>query len=111
MSNGHISRTRKLWSVARSLGIRLKLNTVVCRTNIGDHAGMADLVTELGPERWKIFQVHTSYREREDCLLMTRQIWIGDAGSLYLSDIERKKMVEPPTLAGHHSAPLKAPLP
>ena len=109
VGNHHLDRTRKLWAMARSLGISLKvgvtpflpdmhcpchhdgpllalppllgplmtrsplppwspylpcirpsvlsqLNTVVCRTNLEDE-GMAALVLELRPERWKVFQV------------------------------------------------------
>ena len=33
----------------------MKLNTVVCRANL--HDDMSDLVLELRPERWKIFEV------------------------------------------------------
>ena len=36
-------------------GIRMKLNTVVCKSNIDDD--MSNLVLELKPERWKIFEV------------------------------------------------------
>lgn len=36
--------------------MRLKLNTVVTRANLQDD-GMASLVGELRPERWKVFQV------------------------------------------------------
>lgn len=39
----------------RQLGIKFKLNTVVCTHNWRED--MADIVQELGPFRWKVFQV------------------------------------------------------
>ena len=43
------------WNRCRSRGIRMKLNTVVCKANLDDD--MSELVLKLRPERWKIFEV------------------------------------------------------
>lgn len=39
----------------RKYNIKFKLNTVVCRLNFGED--MVDMVTQLAPFRWKVFQV------------------------------------------------------
>lgn len=47
---------RRAASLANEFGIRFKINTVV--TNLNKHeTGLASLVNETAPERWKIFQV------------------------------------------------------
>ena len=43
------------WKAAQDLGYKLKLNTVVTAHNAEDD--MTELVTELSPDRWKVFQV------------------------------------------------------
>ena len=43
------------WQRCQSHGIRMKLNTVVCKVNLEDN--MLELVHFLRPERWKCFQV------------------------------------------------------
>ena len=54
MSN-HLDLARDTWKMCQTRGIRMKLNTVVCSHNLDDD--MTQLVLELMPERWKIFQV------------------------------------------------------
>ncbi len=51
----HLDLAKDAWFRCRSRGIRMKLNTVVCKANLDDD--MSSLVLELRPERWKIFQV------------------------------------------------------
>lgn len=53
-ANRHLARVRHLWPLARELGFRLKLNTVVSALNA--HDDMTHVVGELRPERWKVFQ-------------------------------------------------------
>lgn len=48
-------RCKALWELAKPMGFKLKLNTVVCRHNIDDDMG--DLALELVPDRWKVFKV------------------------------------------------------
>jgi radical S-adenosyl methionine domain-containing protein 2 len=54
-SSHHLVEAKAAWDRCSSRGIRMKLNTVVCQANL--HDDMADLVLELRPERWKIFEV------------------------------------------------------
>jgi len=54
-SSHHLVEAKAAWNRCTSRGIRMKLNTVVCRANL--HDDMTDLVLELRPERWKIFEV------------------------------------------------------
>ena len=54
-TSNHLDLARKTWKMCQSRGIRMKLNTVVCSHNLDDD--MIQLVLELMPERWKIFQV------------------------------------------------------
>ena len=51
----HLELAKEVWNDCRSFGIKMKLNTVVCKVNLNDD--MSDLVLELKPERWKIFEV------------------------------------------------------
>lgn len=53
--SSHLSESIAVWDMCRDRGFRMKLNTVVCRTNLDDD--MRDLVLRLRPERWKVFQV------------------------------------------------------
>lgn len=53
--SNHLSLAKETWKRCQARGIRMKLNTVVCSHNLDDD--MTDLVLELMPERWKIFQV------------------------------------------------------
>ncbi|MDE0538433.1 MAG: viperin family antiviral radical SAM protein [Rhodospirillales bacterium] len=45
----------ELGAAAKRRGVRLKCNTVVSRLNVGED--MSDFVSELAPERWKLFQM------------------------------------------------------
>ena len=51
----HLVQAMEVWKRCQSYGIKMKLNTVVCTHNVSDD--MTDLVLELRPTRWKIFQV------------------------------------------------------
>ena len=51
----HLEAALSAWERCQKLGIRMKLNTVVCRANLDDN--MADLARRLNPDRWKVFQV------------------------------------------------------
>jgi radical S-adenosyl methionine domain-containing protein 2 len=51
----HVARVRALAARCHSLGVRLKLNTVVTALNCEEDMGA--LVYDLRPERWKVFQV------------------------------------------------------
>ena len=51
----HLELAKDAWNRCKSRGIRMKLNTVVCKPNLDDD--MTELVLDLKPERWKIFEV------------------------------------------------------
>lgn len=51
----HLEESIAAWNRCVAHGIRMKLNTVVCRQNMDDD--MTSLVNQLQPERWKVFQV------------------------------------------------------
>ena len=51
----HLELAKAVWASCKARGIRMKLNTVVCKSNLDDD--MSALVMELKPERWKIFEV------------------------------------------------------
>lgn len=51
----HLMQAMDVWKRCQAYGIKMKLNTVVCTHNVLDD--MSDLVLELQPTRWKIFQV------------------------------------------------------
>ena len=51
----HLEQAKQVWESCRNRGIRMKLNTVVCKENL--HDDMTGLVLELRPERWKVFEV------------------------------------------------------
>lgn len=51
----HLELSMNVWERCQSLGIRMKLNTVVCSVNKDDT--MLELVRRLRPDRWKIFEV------------------------------------------------------
>lgn len=52
---GHVSRVRYLVPVLKKWGVRVKVNTVVTKLNFIED--MSNLIGELEPERWKVFQV------------------------------------------------------
>jgi len=51
----HLELSSEVWERCQGLGIRMKLNTVVCKANLEDN--MTKLALRLKPERWKAFQV------------------------------------------------------
>lgn len=51
----HVTRSIELARLARSLGCRVKLNSVITSLNWDEDLGA--LVDAVGPERWKVFQV------------------------------------------------------
>lgn len=53
--SNHLKDTIEIWKRCQRFGINMKLNTVVSKVNMDDD--MNDLVLELNPQRWKIFQV------------------------------------------------------
>ena len=53
--SSHLADSLIVWNRCVRYGIRMKLNTVVNAMNLEDD--MSELVLELQPERWKIFQV------------------------------------------------------
>lgn len=70
----HVEQTLRLARQVHSLGIRLKVNTVV--TSLVLTEDMRPLIRELNPERWKIFQVLPIRGENEgvvDRLLVTAE--------------------------------------
>jgi radical S-adenosyl methionine domain-containing protein 2 len=50
----HVARAIELAGRCRALGVRVKLNTVVCALNWQEN--VSDLVRGVRPERWKVFQ-------------------------------------------------------
>ena len=53
--SNHLSHSLEVIEHAKSLGYGIKLNTVVTRENLNDD--MVDVVLQIAPTRWKIFQV------------------------------------------------------
>lgn len=50
----NVEQLKKVAAWCRRFGIKFKINTVVCSLNWGED--MADLITQLQPFRWKVFQ-------------------------------------------------------
>ena len=80
-SSHHLIEAKAAWERCATRGIRMKLNTVVCRSNL--HDDMSDLVLELRPERWKIFEVLPVKGQND-----------GDVEPLLLEDGEFQTWVE-----------------
>jgi radical S-adenosyl methionine domain-containing protein 2 len=86
----HLELAKQVWASCTQRGIRMKLNTVVCRANLEDD--MSALVMELKPERWKIFEVLPVEGQNDgdvdDMLLeenefnswVKRHKWVADEG-------------------------------
>tara|TARA_B100001250_G_scaffold411039_1_gene438751 strand:- start:620 stop:1600 length:981 start_codon:yes stop_codon:yes gene_type:complete len=53
--SSHLKRCLEISRLAKKIGYGLKLNTVVCSENISDD--MSELVSEMQPDRWKLFKV------------------------------------------------------
>ena len=54
-ASGHLQRALKIARIANDLGYGIKLNTVVTSPNYSDD--MTEIVKQINPTRWKIFQV------------------------------------------------------
>ncbi len=54
-SGNHIQKIKEIVKVIHTAGIKLKINTVVTSMNWEEE--MTDLIIELNPQRWKVFQV------------------------------------------------------
>jgi len=92
----HLELATDAWNRCRSRGIRMKLNTVVCKPNLDDD--MAELVLKLRPERWKIFEVLPVEGQNDgdvdDLLLdegefqtwVDRHAWIADEGIQFVPE-------------------------
>jgi len=62
----NLEHLKNMWKLAKTLGYGLKLNTVVSRPTL-DH-DMSQLVVELLPDRWKVFQVLPVRGENDDSI-------------------------------------------
>ena len=92
----HLELATDAWDRCRSRGIRMKLNTVVCKSNLNDD--MAELVLKLRPERWKIFEVlpvegqndgdvdHLLLDDGEFQTWVDRHAWIADKGIQFVPE-------------------------
>ena len=92
----HLELATDAWNRCRSRGIRMKLNTVVCKPNLSDD--MTELVLKLRPERWKIFEVLPVEGQNDgdvdDLLLdegefqtwVDRHAWIADEGIQFVPE-------------------------
>ena len=92
----HLELAIDAWNRCRSRGIRMKLNTVVCKPNLDDD--MTELVLKLRPERWKIFEVlpvegqndgdvdNLLLEEGEFQTWVNRHAWIADEGIQFVPE-------------------------
>ena len=92
----HLELAKQVWASCTQRGIRMKLNTVVCRANLEDD--MSALVMELRPERWKIFEVLPVEGQNDgdvdDMLLeenefnswVKRHKWVADEGIQFVPE-------------------------
>ena len=92
----HIEQAKDAWQRCRNRGIRMKLNTVVCKPNLDDD--MTALVLELRPERWKIFEVlpvegqndgdvdELLLDEGEFDIWVKRHAWVADEGIQFVPE-------------------------
>jgi radical S-adenosyl methionine domain-containing protein 2 len=92
----HLELATDAWNRCRSRGIRMKLNTVVCKPNLSDD--MTELVLKLRPERWKIFEVLPVEGQNDgdvdDLLLddgefqtwVDRHSWVADEGIQFVPE-------------------------
>ena len=92
----HLELAKQVWASCTQRGIRMKLNTVVCKANLEDD--MSDLVMELRPERWKIFEVLPVEGQNDgdvdDILLedgefnswVERHKWVADEGIQFVPE-------------------------
>lgn len=92
----HLELAKQVWASCTQRGIRMKLNTVVCKANLEDD--MSELVMELRPERWKIFEVLPVEGQNDgdvdDMLLeegefnswVERHKWVADEGIQFVPE-------------------------
>ena len=92
----HLELAKQVWASCTQRGIRMKLNTVVCKANLDDD--MSALVMELKPERWKIFEVLPVEGQNDgdvdDMLLeeeefnswVERHEWVADEGIQFVPE-------------------------
>ena len=92
----HLELAKQVWASCTQRGIRMKLNTVVCKANLDDD--MSALVMELKPERWKIFEVLPVEGQNDgdvdDMLLeedefnswVERHKWVADEGIQFVPE-------------------------
>lgn len=92
----HLELAKTVWASCKARGIRMKLNTVVCKANLEDD--MSALVMELKPERWKIFEVLPVEGQNDgdvdDMLLaegefsswVERHRWVGNEGIQFVPE-------------------------
>ena len=92
----HLELAKQVWASCTQRGIRMKLNTVVCKANLEDD--MSALVMELKPERWKIFEVLPVEGQNDgdvdDMLLeedefnswVERHEWVADEGIQFVPE-------------------------
>ena len=92
----HLELAKQVWASCTQRGIRMKLNTVVCKANLEDE--MSALVMELKPERWKIFEVLPVEGQNDgdvdDMLLeegefnswVERHKWVADEGIQFVPE-------------------------
>ena len=76
--SGHLSRALEIANMANKFGYGIKLNTVVTSANV--HDDMTDVVKQINPTRWKIFQVLKIEGEndgRVEALLVSDQNFEG----------------------------------
>ena len=75
---GHLQRALKIARIANDLGYGIKLNTVVTSANYSDD--MTEIVKQINPTRWKIFQVLKIEDEndgRVEALLISESVSIN----------------------------------
>ena len=92
----HLELAKSVWASCKARGIRMKLNTVVCKANL--HDDMSTLAMELKPERWKIFEVlpvegqndgdvdDLLLAEGEFDLWVERHQWVGNEGIQFVPE-------------------------
>ncbi len=51
----HLSQTYKNVELLNKYGIKIKINTVICKINKDEN--MTDMITKIKPQRWKVFQI------------------------------------------------------
>ena len=70
---GSFARTERVLALVRSLGLSLQVGTTVCRRNVHDLAGIADLVRAAGAQVWSVFFLVPTGRAQVDDLLSAEE--------------------------------------